>query len=134
MTFAPSSGSNQIFLSEDTTKQEPTPPIIPETSVMEDVAQSVGASRASPASETPADVPGSFTARTQRAFVRSSEPNEPVVAPVQLSYEERVHFAGGFGARMMAKMGWEVVSSFQLQIWHFIDLLLTHYVGQGSGC
>jgi tuftelin-interacting protein 11 len=60
-----------------------------------------------------AGMPTSFGSRTQRAFVRNAQPATPGVAPVQLSYEEKAHFAkiaGGFGARMMAKMGWEVVS------------------------
>jgi tuftelin-interacting protein 11 len=120
MTFAPSSRSNQKFLSEDTARQEPPPPSVAETTATEDAAQTVGASPTAPpfpASETPADVASAFTARTPRAFVRSSKPTEPVVAPVQLSYEERAHFAkisGGFGARMMAKMGWEAVSDLQL--------------------
>ena len=57
-------------------------------------------------------LPTAFGSRTQRAFVRNTQPTTPGVAPVQLSYEEKAHFvkiAGGFGARMMAKMGWEAV-------------------------
>jgi tuftelin-interacting protein 11 len=59
-----------------------------------------------------AGLPTAFGSRTQRAFVRNTQPTTPGVAPVQLSYEEKAHFAkiaGGFGARMMAKMGWEAV-------------------------
>lgn len=42
--------------------------------------------------------------------MRNSQPSTPGIAPVQLSYEEKAHFAkisGSFGAKMMAKMGWE---------------------------
>jgi len=62
-----------------------------------------------------AGLPTAFGTRTQRAFVRDTQPSKPGIAPVQLSYEEKTHFskiAGSFGARMMAKMGWEVVSHF----------------------
>lgn len=55
------------------------------------------------------DIPSAF-GRTQRAFVRNSQPAAP--AAVQLSAQERAHFAklsGTFGARMMQKMGWQAV-------------------------
>lgn len=60
-----------------------------------------------------AGVPTAFGSRPQRSFLRNSQPATPGLTPVQLSYEEKQHFAkisGGFGARMMAKMGWEAVS------------------------
>lgn len=72
------------------------------------------------------DLPTGFGSRTQRAFVRNAQPPTPGIAPVQLSYEEKAHFAkisGGFGARMMAKMGWEAVSCYFIQI--FKPSLLT---------
>lgn len=76
-------------------------------------AQSRGGIGSSSRSTNPpiesADVPSAF-GRTQRSFVRNDQP--PTAAPVPLSAHERAHFAklsGTFGARMMQKMGWQVV-------------------------
>ena len=77
----------------------------------------IGSSRRA---EVPADssLPSSFSspappARAQRSFVREGhKPGTPAAA--NLSAEERRHFeklnnSGGFGAKMMAKMGWTAV-------------------------
>ncbi|KAF8347814.1 GC-rich sequence DNA-binding factor-like protein-domain-containing protein [Amanita rubescens] len=53
-------------------------------------------------------LPTAFGNRTQRSFVRESR---PVKAPTVLTEKERTHFSklqGSFGAKMLAKMGWEL--------------------------
>ncbi|EIN09573.1 TFP11-domain-containing protein [Punctularia strigosozonata HHB-11173 SS5] len=59
-----------------------------------------------------ADLPASFGSapRTQRAFVRTSNPASGSATPAPLDAKEQAHFAslqGSFGARMLAKMGWQ---------------------------
>jgi tuftelin-interacting protein 11 len=58
-------------------------------------------------------LPTSFGAsRKQRAFVRAAPTQATPIPKVDLSAEERAHFAkisGTFGAKMMAKMGWSAV-------------------------
>lgn len=54
------------------------------------------------------DIPTAFGNRTQRSFVRESR---PVKTPAVLTEKERTHFSklqGSFGAKMLAKMGWEL--------------------------
>ena len=72
-------------------------------------------SPAPPASEDvtiSSDLPSAFggSSRPQRAFVRNSTPSAPPPARPNLSATESAHFrnlGSSFGARMLAKMGWE---------------------------
>jgi tuftelin-interacting protein 11 len=59
-------------------------------------------------SPTPESFPSAFgVARAQRSFVRSESPASKPATP--LPAHERAHFSklGGFGAKMMEKMGWQ---------------------------
>jgi tuftelin-interacting protein 11 len=64
----------------------------------------------SPTPSFTTDVPGSFSStRAQRSFLRETGTSSPRPA-TPLSATERLHFnklQGTFGARMLAKMGWE---------------------------
>ncbi|KAF8625289.1 hypothetical protein AX15_005462 [Amanita polypyramis BW_CC] len=65
-------------------------------------------SSAAPTPPPDNDLPTSFGSRTQRAFVRDSLPAKKSVV---LTAQERSHFTklqGSFGAKMLAKMGWQV--------------------------
>lgn len=71
----------------------------------------IGSSRQAPTISTPTPIeplPSVFgAARTQRSFVRSESPaSKP---PTPLPAHERAHFSklGGFGAKMLEKMGWQ---------------------------
>jgi tuftelin-interacting protein 11 len=72
-------------------------------------------SPAPPASEdttTPSGLPSAFGGRSrpQRAFVRNGTPSAPPPPKPNLSASESAHFRkieNTFGARMLAKMGWE---------------------------
>jgi tuftelin-interacting protein 11 len=72
-------------------------------------------SPAPPASEDPTvlgNLPSAFggNSRPQRAFVRHDTPQAPPPPKPSLSATESAHFRkleGSFGARMLAKMGWE---------------------------
>ncbi|KAG2011763.1 Sip1/TFIP11 interacting protein [Coprinopsis cinerea AmutBmut pab1-1] len=77
----------------------------PKATTVEEVEDSKESSPELSARSTP-DLPSAFGARTQR-FGRSTT---PAAAPATLSAEERAHFnklQGSFGARMLAKMGWQ---------------------------
>jgi tuftelin-interacting protein 11 len=72
----------------------------------------IGSSKPVPASHSPSPAPESFpsafgAARAQRSFIRSDSPTSKPTTP--LPAHERAHFSklGGFGAKMMEKMGWE---------------------------
>jgi tuftelin-interacting protein 11 len=70
------------------------------------------ASFASPSPVAPTPFPTAFGAmRAQRAFVRNDGSSSPSGRPATpLSSADRAHFSkisGSFGARMLAKMGWE---------------------------
>jgi tuftelin-interacting protein 11 len=72
-------------------------------------------SPAPPASTDPTvlgSLPSAFggSSRPQRAFVRNATPQAPPPPPPSLSASESAHFRkieGSFGARMLAKMGWQ---------------------------
>ena len=72
-------------------------------------------SPAPPASDDPSvlgSLPSAFggSSRPQRAFVRNATPQAPPPPKPSLSASESLHFRkleGSFGARMLAKMGWE---------------------------
>jgi tuftelin-interacting protein 11 len=60
----------------------------------------------------PSSLPSAFggSSRPQRAFVRNSTPSAPQPSKPNLSAAESAHFRNlgtSFGARMLAKMGWE---------------------------
>lgn len=108
LSFAPSSAA-----SLQSSNKTATPPSTVEHDTGSNGTSPFPAPSSTSGTPAPADLPTSFATRTQRAFVRSNNTPETITPPVQLSYEERAHFAkisGGFGARMMAKMGWEAVS------------------------
>jgi tuftelin-interacting protein 11 len=73
------------------------------------LSKPVPATQASPSfSPAPESFPSAFgAARAQRSFVRSDSPGSKPATP--LPAHERAHFSklGGFGAKMMEKMGWE---------------------------
>jgi tuftelin-interacting protein 11 len=75
----------------------------------------IGSSKPVPATQlsrspspTPESFPSAFgAARAQRSFIRSDSPASKPATP--LPAHERAHFSklGGFGAKMMEKMGWQ---------------------------
>jgi tuftelin-interacting protein 11 len=111
LSFAPAKASSTTLETKDL-PEEPQPSSSRGGLGM----RSAGKTEPTMQSSTPANLPTAFGAtRVQRAFLRNDSPQSSTPGtpqPVQLSYEERAHFnkiSGGFGARMMAKMGWQAV-------------------------
>ena len=79
------------------------------------------------------DLPTSFAARPQRAFVRNVDASTPTPAKANISAAERAHFdriSGGVGARLMAKMGWQAVRLDPI----FYNVVSHILSGNRSGC
>lgn len=91
-------------------EKEKLPSPIPHTGI--GARPTITSTQSAPAVQqaTTNELPTSFAARAQRAFVRNTDTSTPPPTKPNISAEERAHFdriSGSFGARLMAKMGWQ---------------------------
>ncbi|KAG8780652.1 hypothetical protein FRC15_009352 [Serendipita sp. 397] len=111
-SFAAASSSNASGYDQPTEQRRtPSPPARGGLGSRLAFSSAQSAPAGSMAQNASDDLPSAFLPRAQRAFVRNTQPETQAPAPVDLPYEEKAHFSkisGGYGARLMAKMGWKV--------------------------
>lgn len=100
----------------------------------------IGSSKSLNVSDEPAtssSVPSAFGARQLRSFVRESSDSTPTsrAATPNLTREEKLHFnklQNSFGAKMMAKMGWQSVRKIDIFLIESADYPI--FSGNGFRC